>query len=96
MSSSNLHGKMPVLDVPCAPGHEWLACARSGVVSRLEAMLESDPRCKLESDSFGTALHWAAAQDHGKAIKWLLRAGVPLEAQNAHGHTALTRPLSAL
>ena len=86
------HDPLPSVAEPSARGlSPWLEAARGGLIGRLRELLEGDDMLLHSSDTFGfTALHWAAARDHVKTLRWLLEQGVRVDAPSrAGGHTAL-------
>ena len=68
---------------------KWLDAAKGGLLPQLKSMLASDGNLIRASDTFGTALHWAASRDQRVALPFLLQAGVRIDATNSAGQTAL-------
>ena len=69
----------------------WFAAAKEGSIVKLQALLNGDGAL-LHGQSPGvghTALHWAAAKGHCRAVRFLLQAGADVNARNACRSTPL-------
>jgi tetratricopeptide (TPR) repeat protein len=88
-SPETLEATRAVNALPRAETRRWLAAAKAGDLSTLEAML-AENRAFLyawgKGTSFGftanTAMHWASAQGHLDIVRWLLRQGASPDARN--------------
>ncbi|KOO29919.1 hypothetical protein Ctob_014476 [Chrysochromulina tobinii] len=72
-------------------GKEFLDAAMGGRVEDLAAMfLVNETIIHFRGTGLGqTALHWAAAKGHTKAVKWLLDNGAIIDAKNGNSSTPL-------
>lgn len=67
----------------------WVFAAGLGDLAALKALHAATPSICLFEDTYGTALHAAAAYGHVDALHWLVEAGVPIAACSNRGQTAL-------
>jgi hypothetical protein len=72
-------------------GKEFLDAAMGGRVEDLAAMfLVNETIIHFRGTGLGqSALHWAAAKGHTKAVKWLLDNGAIIDAKNGNSSTPL-------
>jgi ankyrin repeat protein len=76
-------------------GKEFIKAAKKGDLDQLKALLKSDKTLLDTRDTDGsTALHCATWKGHLEVVKFLLKAGADVHAQNSNDHWGTT-PLHA-